>query len=78
MPNDFDAVEKTFTEIKRLTAADPFEPFRLSVGGREIAVDHPNCIGFHPEVPYLSIHTREDIFRIAVEYVDLIREAHTP
>jgi hypothetical protein len=76
MPSDFDIVEKTFSEIKRLTAADPFEPFRLRVDGQEITVDHPNCIGFHPEVPYLTVHTRSEIYRIAVEHVTLIRESY--
>jgi alkylated DNA repair dioxygenase AlkB len=52
MPTDFDAADKTFSELKRLVSADPFESFRLRVDGEEISVDHPNCIAFHPEVPY--------------------------
>jgi hypothetical protein len=76
MSSDFDSVEKTFAEIKRLVAADTFEPFRLRVDGEEINVDHPNCIAFHPEVPFLTIHTRTDIFRIAVKNVALVRESY--
>ena len=76
MADDFDVVEKTFSEIKRLTAAEPFEPFRLQFNGEEIAVDHPNSIAFHPEVPYLTVHTRTDIYKIAVANVSLIRESY--
>ena len=76
MSNGFDVIEKTFLEIKRLMSADPFEPFRLRVNGEEITVDHPNRIAFHPEVPYLTVHTRTDIYRIAVEHVALIRESY--
>lgn len=77
MASDYDVVEKTFSGIKRLVAAQPFEPFRLQVDGEEISVDHPNCIAFHPEVPYLTVHTRTDIYKIAVANVSLIRESYT-
>jgi hypothetical protein len=76
MSTDFDYVEKTFSEIKRLASADPFEPFRLRVDGEEIPVDHPNCIAFHPEVPFLTVHTRTDVYRISVRNVALVRESH--
>lgn len=77
MSDDFDAIEKTFSEIKRLASAEPFEPFRLQVNGEVIPIDHPNSIGFHPEVPYLTVHTRDEIYKIAVENVTLIRESYT-
>lgn len=77
MANDFDVVEKNFAEIKRLVAAEPFEPCRLQVNGEEIAVDHPNSIAFHPEVPYLTVHTRTEIYKIAVANVLLIRESYS-
>jgi alkylated DNA repair dioxygenase AlkB len=76
MPTDFDAADKTFSELKRLVSADPFESFRLRVDGEEISVDHPNCIAFHPEVPYVTVHTRTDIYRIAVKDVALVRESY--
>jgi hypothetical protein len=76
MAEEFDSVDKTFKEIKRLTAQQPFEPFRIQVNGEDIAVDHRNSIAFHPEVPYLTIHTRTDIYKVAVAKVSLIRESY--
>ena len=78
MSGDYSVVDKTFSEIKRLTAADPFQPFRLRADGLEILVDHPNCVGFHPEVPFLTVHTRTDIYKFGVENIVLIRESHSP
>lgn len=77
MSNGFDTVEKKFSEIKRLVSADPFERFAVCAGGEIIPVDHQNCIAFHPEVPYLTVHTRTDIYKVAVEDVELIREAYS-
>lgn len=76
MSESFDSAEKTFNEIKRLTAQEPFEPFRIQVDGKEISVDHPNSIAFHPEVPYLTIHTRTDIYKVAVANVSIVRESY--
>lgn len=78
MPSEFDTVEKTFAEIKRLASADPFEPFYLRIDGEEIPVEHPNCIGFHPEVPYVNVFTRDNTYRAAVKHVRLIREQYSP
>ena len=75
MASNFDATEKTFAEIKRLAAQEPFEPFRIQVDGEQIAIDHPNSIAFHPEVPFLTIHTRTDIYKVAVAKVSLVRES---
>lgn len=75
---EYNVVDKTFAEIKRLTSAEPFEPFRLRADGLEISVDHRNCLGFHPEVPFLTVHTRTDIYKLGVENVVLIRESHNP
>lgn len=77
MSNEFDAVEKTFAEIKRLASADPFEPFYLHIDGEDLPVEHPNCIGFHPEVPCVHVFTRDNTYRAAVEHVKLIREQYT-
>jgi hypothetical protein len=76
MADDYSVIDKTFSEIKRLTSVTPFQPFRLRADGVEIVVDHPTCIGFHPEVPFLTVHTRRDIYKLGVENVVLIRESY--
>ena len=78
MADEYNVLDKTFSELKRLAMSIPFEPFRVRPEGMEVPIDHPNCIGFHREVPFLTLHSRADISRLGMESVTLLRESHGP
>ena len=64
--------DATFEKIKRLLRNDPFVPFTLRSGGQDIDVLHPNAIAFHPEVPFLTVYGRTDVYELPVEKVSYV------
>jgi len=42
----------TIDALSEVCRASPFMPFSLQLAdGRQIGVDHPECLSFHPEKP---------------------------
>ncbi len=65
--------DSTFDKIKRLLRNDPFVPFTLRSGGRDIEVSHPNAVAFHPEVPFLTVYDRTEVYELSVEKIAHVR-----
>ena len=68
-----DESETTFDKIKQLLRKDPFVPFVLRCGNRDIAVSHPNAAAFHPEVPFLTVYDRTDVFELPVAEISYVQ-----
>lgn len=68
--------ETTFEKIKQLLRADPFVPFALRSGNRDIEVSHPNAVAFHPEVPFLTVYDKTEIYDLPVEQIACVQRQH--
>jgi hypothetical protein len=66
----------TFQKIKQLLRTDPFVPFILRVGSRDIEISHPNAIAFHPEVPFFTVYSRTEIYDLPIEKIAFIQRQH--
>ena len=67
---------QTFEKIQQLLKRDPFEPFILQINGKEVHVTHQNAVAFHPEVPFITVYDRTEIYDIPIDHVDLIERQH--
>jgi hypothetical protein len=65
-----------FNQIKQLVRNDPFVPFTLRSGNKDIEVTHPNAIAFHPEVPFVTIYDRTEIYDLPVEQIAFVQRQH--
>jgi hypothetical protein len=65
-----------FTKIKQLVRNDPFVPFTLRSGNTDIEVTHPNAIAFHPEVPFVTIYDKTEIYDLPIEAVAFVQRQH--
>lgn len=65
-----------FTKIQTLLRSDPFLPFTLRSGDKDIEVSHPNAVAFHPEVPFLTVYTRTEIYDLPVDNIAFVQRQH--
>ena len=65
-----------FKKIKQLVRSDPFVPFTLHSGNRDIDVTHPNAIAFHPEVPFITIYDKTEIYDLPVATIAFVQLQH--
>ena len=68
--------EVIFAKIQTLLRSDPFLPFTLCSGGKDIEVSHPNAVAFHPEVPFLTVYTRTEIYDLPVDKIAFVQRQH--
>ena len=73
MDNNFDA---TFKKIKQLLNSDPFVPFILRSDTKDIEVSHPNAIAFHPEVPFVTVYDKTEIYDLPIEKIAFVQRQH--
>lgn len=43
--------------------------FTLRSGNKDIEVSHPNAIAFHPEVPFLTVYDKTEIYDLPVDKI---------
>jgi hypothetical protein len=65
-----------FNKIKQLLRNDPFVPFMLRSGNKDIEVTHPHAIAFHPEVPFVTIYDKTEIYELPVAKVSFVQHQH--
>jgi hypothetical protein len=65
-----------FNKIKQLLRSDPFIPFTLRSGDKDIQVTHPHAIAYHPEVPFVTIYDKTDIYELPVSNIALVQHQH--
>jgi hypothetical protein len=65
-----------FAKIQTLLRHDPFLSFTLRSGDKDIEVSHPNAVAFHPEVPFLTVYTRTDIYDLPVDRIAFVQRQH--
>ncbi len=70
-------MDDTFHKIQQLVNRDPFQPFTIRSGGKDIEVSHRNAIAFHPEVPFVGIYTRDNVYHVPIAKVDHIAESYS-
>lgn len=69
-------LELTFDKIKQLMRSDSFMPFTLRCGETDIEVTHPNAVAFHPEVPFVTIYDKTEIYDVPVEKISFVQRQH--
>ena len=74
MVDDTDNI--VFNKIKQLLRNDPFVPFMLRSGNKDIEASHPHAIAFHPEVPFVTIYDRTEIYELPVSKVAFVQHQH--
>jgi hypothetical protein len=65
-----------FKKIKQLVRSDPFTPFTLHAGSADIEVTHPNAIAFHPEVPFVTIYDKAEIYELPLAMITFVQRQH--
>ncbi|MEO8497280.1 MAG: hypothetical protein ABI614_19595, partial [Planctomycetota bacterium] len=68
--------ESVFAKIQNLLRSEPFLPFTLRSGDEDIEVSHPNAVAFHPEVPFLTVYTRAEIYDLPIDKIAFVRRQH--
>jgi hypothetical protein len=66
----------TFQKIKQLLRSEPFMPFTLRSGDTDIEVSHPNAVAFHPEVPFLTVYDKTEIYDLPVDRISYVQRQH--
>ncbi|MEX0865868.1 MAG: hypothetical protein WD030_00830 [Pirellulales bacterium] len=66
----------TFDKIKNLLRSDPFVAFTLRCGDADIRVSHPNAVAFHPEVPFVTVYDKTEIYDLPVEKISFVERQH--
>lgn len=66
-----------FNKIKQLLRNDPFVPFTLRSGETDIEVTHPHAIAFHPEVPFVTVYDKTEVYKLPVSKVAFVQRQHT-
>jgi hypothetical protein len=65
-----------FNKIKQLLRSDPFVPFTLRSGNKDIQVTHPHAIAYHPEVPFVTIYDSTEIYELPVSKIAFVQHQH--
>ena len=65
-----------FAKVKQLLRNDPFVPFTLRSGNSDIEVSHPNAIAFHPEVPFLTVYDKTEIYDLPIDKIAYVQRQH--
>jgi hypothetical protein len=66
----------SFNKIKQLLGSDPFVPFTLRSGNKDIEVTHPHAIAFHPEVPFVTVYDNTEIYELPLSRVAFVQRQH--
>jgi hypothetical protein len=65
-----------FNKIKQILRCDPFVPFTLRSGNKDIEVTHPHAIAFHPEVLFVMIYDKTEIYELPVSAIAFVQHQH--
>jgi hypothetical protein len=66
-----------FNKIKQLLSKDPFVPFTLRSGDKDIEVTHRQAIAYHPEVPFVTTYGKTGVYELPVSKIAFVEYQHT-